>query len=283
MHLRPLRHVLAGLTVGVALAATASAAEAADPPSIAITDGNLVIVDAPGNVLSLDAYNVGTARTIRSSHRLEPLPAGCSRYDAGGALRHGLTCPSWTGHVAIDLGDGPDHAFVRSSAGPILVIGGLGDDTISVTHSRAGRNVFVFGDRFGAPSWLDGDDTIAAGTDESIPSRADSVVYANAGDDTVTGSRNADELHGGPGRDALSGGDGADTLWGDDGDDLVQGNKGADTVTGGAGADDLRGGAGRDVLEARDGRADTAVDCGKGDGVADVVGADPADPLRYCP
>ncbi|MCB8820027.1 calcium-binding protein [Microvirga rosea] len=93
-----------------------------------------------------------------------------------------------------------------------------------------------------------------------------SWVYAEGGDDAVTGTTSADFLDGGIGNDTLRGNGGSDKLQGNagqdwiagesgddlvdggDGNDIVGGQDGQDMVSGGAGDDQVWGGAGYDVL-----------------------------------
>jgi len=87
---------------------------------------------------------------------------------------------------------------------------------------------------------------------------SNTVIYASAGDDSLTGSSTYDQFFGGDGDDTLAGGGGGDQLNGEAGDDLLSGgvdgdylsgNEGSDTLDGGQGDDNLDGGAGTDSLE----------------------------------
>ena len=71
---------------------------------------------------------------------------------------------------------------------------------------------------------------------------------------TITGSDGADTLFGGPGNDSLVGGRGNDILRGGAGDDSLAGGAGDDRLFGEAGTDTLRAGAGRNTLDGGDGR-----------------------------
>lgn len=77
------------------------------------------------------------------------------------------------------------------------------------------------------------------------------VVYAQAGDDTVTVGGGTDLsawLYGGDGDDVLTGGGGNDVLIGGDGNDQLTGGAGRDILIGGRGADRLVAGASDDIL-----------------------------------
>lgn len=87
----------------------------------------------------------------------------------------------------------------------------------------------------------------------------------------------ADTLRGSEPGERLNGYAGDDYINGYAGDDALSGGDGADEVYGGPGRDLLFGGAGDDFIEAKDGVADY-VDCGPGDDVASVDGADRASP-----
>ncbi|MCB8820026.1 calcium-binding protein [Microvirga rosea] len=121
-----------------------------------------------------------------------------------------------------------------------------------------------------------------------------SWVYAEAGNDAVTGTSDGDMLDGGIGNDTLRGNGGSDKLQGNagqdwiagesgddlvdggDGNDILGGQDGFDTVSGGAGDDQVWGGAGWDKLSGDAGNdwlageaGNDTVEGGAGD---DVVG-----------
>jgi Ca2+-binding RTX toxin-like protein len=74
------------------------------------------------------------------------------------------------------------------------------------------------------------------------------MLFAQNGNDTVTGLAGNDLLCGGSGNDQLSGGDGNDTISAGAGNDTSTGGTGNDTITGGAGNDTLAGEAGDDTM-----------------------------------
>lgn len=76
----------------------------------------------------------------------------------------------------------------------------------------------------------------------------ENVIYANAGDDRVTGGNLKDTLVGEAGRDLLFGLGGNDSLWGGGGDDRLYGGAGSDYLAGDGGNDALDGGLGDDRL-----------------------------------
>lgn len=71
----------------------------------------------------------------------------------------------------------------------------------------------------------------------SLAGLDDGIVYAQAGNDTVTGGDSVDWLYGQAGNDFLEGGLGNDHLFGGGGDDILVGGAGLDTLNGGAGKD----------------------------------------------
>ena len=79
----------------------------------------------------------------------------------------------------------------------------------------------------------DGDDNVA------LIDATSYIIYARAGNDSLTGGTGSDSLYGGADNDYLSGAVG---------NDLLDGGDGNDTLYGGAGNDALYGGAGNDVL-----------------------------------
>ncbi|MGB9988709.1 calcium-binding protein [Massilia sp. SM-13] len=76
----------------------------------------------------------------------------------------------------------------------------------------------------------------------------DLVVYAGAGNDTITLRAGNDQLYGEAGNDNLTAQDGNDTVDGGDGLDTLRGNAGQDVLYGGNDNDSLNGDADNDVL-----------------------------------
>lgn len=134
--------------------------------------------------------------------------------------------------LSVALLDGNDTLDAAQSTRPMAVIGGLGNDTISL---GTGQGYQTYGDGFGV-------DTGVAGVD--------------GGMDQIYGNTLTDQIYGGPGNDILSGGGGTDTLAGGDGDDSLSGGANDDTLTGGGGDDTLDGGGGADFMTGGDGSGD---------------------------
>jgi len=92
-----------------------------------------------------------------------------------------------------------------------------------------------------------GDDTITVSIPGNI--RIKTVINGGGGNDVLAAGDGNDTLIGGPGNDALNGGQGNDTLRGGTGTDSLVGGLGNDTLFGESGRDTLRGGAGRNFLD----------------------------------
>ena len=173
---------------------------------------------------------------------------------------------------------------ITGTAGPDLICGRLGDDTI---RSLGGADV-VLGDNttfFGNVGAAGGADTIdaGAGDDQVLPGPGDDVVNGGGGDDFLAlavgndvaqGGHGDDVANGGFGRDTMVGGPGADVLAGGFHDDLVNGGPGDDLLVGEIPADSpppppgvvVPAPATNDRCVGASG-ADTAVDCDKVTGV----------------
>ena len=126
-----------------------------------------------------------------------------------------------TGSIAsedvVDLGAG-DDVFIgtgRGAADRDLVLGGEGNDTISVRQS--------FDTVYGG----DGDDYI---TSEGEVAAYGDILSGDAGDDTIIGANTHDTIHGGTGNDSL---------FGEDGNDFIEGGRGSDIIDGGDGNDSI--------------------------------------------
>ncbi|HEX8914214.1 MAG TPA: hypothetical protein VF796_17835 [Humisphaera sp.] len=113
------------------------------------------------------------------------------------------------GFVTVTVNGVLSSAFDRAAVtGGVRVVGGNGNDTITVTEE----------------------------------------LGATAVDVTMLGGNGKDALTGGSGKDVLDGGNGNDVLAGMLGDDMLRGGNGKDTLDGGDGADDLDGGKGKDTV-----------------------------------
>jgi Ca2+-binding RTX toxin-like protein len=113
------------------------------------------------------------------------------------------------------------------------LIGGNGDDTLTVLAGVIGENVLDGGK---------GDDSLRGGLFED-------TLKGGSGDDWLHGGGGVDTLQGDSGDDILDGGGDDDTLEGGSGDDWLDGGDDADTLDGGSGADSLVGGADADILK----------------------------------
>lgn len=144
-----------------------------------------------------------------------------------------------------DLGLGKDTSTHTGSVDGNSILGGAGDDNLTVGEAGAA---------FGG----DGNDTIhaAAGSitqggnnnDTIYADGAESAVDGGAGNDVIQGGAERQNLSGGDGNDTIRGGAGADFIYGGKGNDTLYGDSGNDTIYGNSGDDKLYGGAGQDTL-----------------------------------
>ncbi|MFG2501516.1 calcium-binding protein [Streptomyces sp. NPDC048441] len=147
--------------------------------------------------------------------------------------------------ASADLGGGKDTATQTGGVDGNNVLGGAGDDNLSV-----GETGVVLGG--------DGKDTIHAaagsiaqggiGNDTIYSDGDDSSVDGGAGDDVIRGGAERQNLSGEDGNDTIYGGAGDDFMYGGKGNDILYGNSGNDTVYGNSGDDKLYGGSGTDTL-----------------------------------
>jgi Ca2+-binding RTX toxin-like protein len=182
--------------------------------------------------------------------------------------------PEAYGTFVFDAGDGT-----------VVVSGGAGDDTISVTadpvtgqpvvtvngvvHRVSGGSLVIRGaggrDSIvvapGVPFDLtliggDGQDTLVGGAgDERILGLGDrDIIEAGDGRDHISGGAGADIIDGGGGADTISGGLHADVIHGWAGADVIAGGEGGDYLDGGAGGDTIDGDGGQDLIAGRDGQ-----------------------------
>ena len=118
----------------------------------------------------------------------------------------------------LDGGDGDDIIDARPSHYLWAVDGGAGDDTI---EAEGFPGAVITGG--------DGNDRIFISTSMTHTPSDGTMVYGDAGDDTISGSSSSDTIAGGDGADTIDGGAANDTLSGDTGDDTLTGGAGNDT------------------------------------------------------
>jgi Ca2+-binding RTX toxin-like protein len=87
------------------------------------------------------------------------------------------------------------------------------------------------------------------GDDQIVAQGKWAMVFADAGDDEVTGTDWHDYLDGEAGNDVLAGGKGSDVVIGGEGDDTLDGGSGMDYLVGGADSDVMTGGADADYFD----------------------------------
>lgn len=210
---------------------------------------------------------------------------------------------------SIDGGAGTDIIYantgndtVTGSAGADTVYGGGGNDNIS--YSSATASILIYGNT--------DDDTLIGGTSNDTiyggSSASDTtdgkdniqgnggadLIYANSGNDTVTGTAAGgnDTVYGGNGDDVVS--YVADTtnsdrvlIYGNGGGDTLRGSSGNDTIYGGSAANDtadgndsIAAGAGADLVYANTGN-DTITGSGAGTGISTLYGGNGHDTIDW--
>lgn len=138
--------------------------------------------------------------------------------------------------ASADLGGGKDTATHTGSVDGNSVIGGAGDDDLTV-----GEAGVVLGG--------DGSDTLhAAGGSIAQGGNHNDTIYSEGDEGAVDGGAGNDVIQGGAERQNLSGGDGNDTIRAGAGDDFVYGGKGNDVLYGDSGNDTMYGNSGDDKL-----------------------------------
>jgi len=176
------------LVPALTLACLLAAAAPAKAATVTVENGTLRVIAAPGQ-----------ANTITIAPAGAPAPPGTL------TVTDGLAPPvSATGASSVyaDVGDGDDTLYLSASL-PAVLIGGLGNDTLTVVP-----------------------DPFAI-----VPALAPAVTLdGGEGDDFLTAAEGADTLLGWEGNDTLAGGDGDDTLDAAGGSDTADGGAGADSI-----------------------------------------------------
>ena len=156
----------------------------------------------------------------------------------------------------LKAGDGKDTVILSGDFGESTILGGAGNDIITVKTFTKGISVIAGG----------------AGSDRIVG--IGSLLGGGGKDSLKTISTHAEtvSMWGGKGTDTLRGGLGGDFLSGGSSNDILRGNSGSDVIIGGSGKDKLNGGAGDDYLKGDAGK-DTLIG-GKGLDTFDIVGKD---------
>ena len=164
----------------------------------------------------------------------------------------------------LQVAEGVASITTSATVGEVTVLGGGGDDTITVNTLEGIRPTYLLVDG------QNDNDTITA--TNALLGRTILELRGGNDNDTISGSRDADEifgdlgddvLSGGDGNDSIDGGSGLDTLNGDGGNDSLFGNLNNDVINGGDGDDSADGGFGHDNINGQNG-SDT-LDGGFGD------------------
>jgi Ca2+-binding RTX toxin-like protein len=172
----------------------------------------------------------------------------------------------------IDGGTGDDFLPQEFTVdGPDVVTGGTGRDSVTIQRSS---NIRITLDNV-ANDGSDLDQDGSATDDEADNFRSDiESITTGTGNDLI--DANTSQANAAGAENQLFGGTGNDVVRGGTGDDTLDSGSGDDTLVGGAGEDQMLGGAGKDTFSALDGYFDR-LNGGFGDGVNDVVTADPFD------
>ncbi len=253
--------------------------EARDVPAATFSGGTLTLVGTPGN----DSFQVVEANGLISVVG-QKITANGKAYDG---INSALVKAIYS-----NLGSGNDFldASGLSSAIPLTVIGGAGDDYIAggpgsnSLYGRDGNDTLIGGDGKDKLYGEGGDDVIqglggndfisgGAGDDEIDGGDGNDKINGDAGDDSILGGAGKDKIDGGDGDDEIDGGDGNDIILGSAGNDNLDGGDGNDTIYGGAGNDSANGGLGNDLIFGDDGNDFLHGDDGN-DTIAGGAGAD---------
>ncbi|TDH64607.1 hypothetical protein E2C06_01295 [Dankookia rubra] len=180
---------------------------------------------------------------------------GNDTLDASGTTT-GVEFYAGGGNDLLTGGSGGDLVFAGEGADTL--IGGAGDDGLigeggADSISGGDGNDRIYADASDTIDGGDGYDIMYMVTDAPYAVDLGAIhvewLFAGAGNDSVASSTATPiQVYANAGNDTVSGGGGNDTLWGGDGDDNLVGNAGSDTLVGEAGNDTLAGGAGDDGL-----------------------------------
>lgn len=205
--------------------------------------------DMDGDLIKLEGYNLQAEDFAETQTENDTLTAA-DGYDWTGGISTGRGADVIIGGAGNDVIDASYYGTnaTLQTNDTDTVDGGAGNDTITAGY---GADLLIGGLGDDSVSGGDGNDTIDGdhGNDVLRGGNGADTIVGDDGDDSLFGDTGADYLSGDAGNDVINGGSGADTLVGGDGDDSMNGGTGADTMDGGAGNDTMVGGDGNDHLE----------------------------------
>jgi Ca2+-binding RTX toxin-like protein len=158
----------------------------------------------------------------------------------------------------IFIGNGAANTFYGNSGddffapqlGNDIVEGGYGTDTLQMMTSGSsfnGNDTINMATGTAQRTLVTGTGIFQLLTFQTTTFSSIEVLYANDGNDNVTGSNGDDTILGGLGVDTINGGNGSDSLYGEEGNDILTGGIGDDYLDGGSENDTLTGGLGDDI------------------------------------
>jgi Ca2+-binding RTX toxin-like protein len=253
----------------------------------ALADGGYVVAwsgSGDGDGAGIFARRYGANGTpVGGETRLNTTTADLQQFPAVAALADGGYLVSWAsqgqdgdnwgvyaqrfyanGATVALTGDGNANLLAWSSPSPVVLAGGVGDDTLDGGEADDRLDGGVGADRllgrlgddaYGVDDPGDrvveaidaGRDRVTSGIDYTLPANVEMLVLTGAGDLAGTGNALANTLTGNGGANRLTGWGANDTLAGGAGDDHLEGGSGNDLLDGGAGTDTLVGGTGNDT------------------------------------
>jgi uncharacterized delta-60 repeat protein len=126
-----------------------------------------------------------------------------------------------TATVTVVVDGGAPQTFPAASFTSILVVGGAGNDWITVDAAVTKPAEIHGGDGSDVISGGSGNDLLFGDDDSAIPPAGNDILTGNAGHDVIVGGAGNDVIAGGSGRDVLIGGGGADWIVGNNDDDAL--------------------------------------------------------------
>jgi len=173
-----------------------------------------------GNALNNELYGAGGSDSLYGGDGHDYISgAGGDDFLYGGAGHDTLT--GGTGADYMEGNDGNDAYIVDNSGDTVVELSGEGTDQVYTSLAT-----YILPVEVENLTWNGG-----SGNVTFTGNVLDNIIYAAAGDDSVSGLDGNDTLRGQVGADSLDGGDGAD---------LLIGGADADVLTGGNGADMFR-------------------------------------------
>ena len=287
-----------GITVSVGGVQVASIASAGAGQVVALVTGSNDLINASAATSPVQIVSSGSSNTLIGGAGGDLLVGGAGANSlVGGTGDDTLvsnggddTLVGGTGNTSFQINPGHDPLVIGGSgtnaldfsiAGqPITLNLGMESGQMQVVDSNNDEvslegkfNAYIGSPKGGKVTLNDDNDLVyaiagnttitgGAGNDSIVGGSGNDIIYATTGNTTITGGAGNESIVGGSGNDiiyattgntTITGGAGNESIVGGSGNDIIYATTGNTTITGGSGSESIVGGSGNDIIYATTG------------------------------